>query len=128
MAAQVVGLSGTKWGTHDEPAMILESIEVSRGGRRTDLSDGAGNLVQFVFDEDLETLSANFTIKDSANAPDRDLRGSQFSLANDSEFSGTYWVDEVRRSRAKGQHMQGSLTAVRMPAAGATTTTTTTTA
>ncbi|NQT14697.1 MAG: hypothetical protein HQ582_18210 [Planctomycetes bacterium] len=125
MAAILIGMTGPEWGTTDETSFIVDNIREVYGQQKAELANGQGDIVAAAYHGKTDQITLDFSVK-TTGAPTGSIRGASFTLT-DTDFDGTYYVDEVTNSKAKGEWKTGSLTATAYPESGFTSTTTSTT-
>jgi len=127
MGVIIAGITGPKFGTVDQASIYLANIRERDTGGKAELSNGQGDIVNAVWFGSKGEFSMDYKILSSTVHDATYLRGHTFVISADSEFPGTYFVDDVEKSRQEGQWLAGSLNATRYDASGFTTTTMTTT-
>jgi len=127
MGAILAGISGPVWGTVNQTNFYIDNISEETSGEETILPDGQGDEVNVAYHGKHGELSMDFSVLNPSSAPAASLWGHTLTIASDTNFAGTYYINQVGRTRQKGQWMTGSVRARRFYASGFTTTTTTTT-
>lgn len=110
MPATLYGqLTNPVWGTADETAIIVDRMERAADAEEATLPDGQGDIQHVAYHGENSTFTCDFKVKDTGFPADT-LVGSTFTIANNTQFAGTYIVKSVTNTKTAADWMSGSMT------------------
>lgn len=125
MSAIIAAVSGPVWGTTDELGLYISSIEKQEIREKNEQTNGQGDIVSAAWHGQKYQISCEGQIEALASATSvtgDDLVGHTITIT-DTEFAGTYFIDDVTNSKSNSDWMSVSFTATRYPDTLTTTTT-----
>lgn len=125
-ATVIAGISGPIFGATDESYLFVNSMEWVPSREKAELKNAQSEFVQAVWHSPKKTISFSGKVRTTTGLPGAALIGHTTTIT-DSQFSGTYYIDEVTHSKTEGDWMEFSAVASQYenPATGNFTTTTT---
>lgn len=124
-ATVIAGLTGPIWGATDHTNIFVSSMEVTFAREKAELKNAKSEFVQALWHSPKKTLSVRGKVRNTSGLPAASMVGHLFTTT-DTQFSGSYYIDEITQSKQEGDWMEFSAncTQYENPSTGNFTTTT----
>lgn len=109
-ATVVAGVSGPIWGATDESWLYASNMQKKIMREKAELKNGQSEFVQARWFSPKQELTGRGKIKNNSGKPGKSLIGHQLTIT-DSEFAGTWYLDDVTETKNEGDWLEFEFTA-----------------